>query len=94
MTPEQNRKPERMNRTIIESTGGMLHHAKIPMKCWAEALSTAVYLGNRSPQTALDGITPYECFHGEKPDATDLRPFGCKAFVHVPKEKCSKLEGK
>ena len=95
MTPEQNGKAERMNRTIIESTRAkMLHHAKMPLKFWAEALSTAVYLRNRSPTTALDGITPYECFHGEKPDVSNLKVFGCRAFVHVPKEKRSKLEGK
>ena len=72
----------------------MLHHAEMPLKFWAEALNTAVYLRNRSPTTALDGITPYECFHGEKPDVSNLRVFGCKAFVHVPKERRSKLEGK
>ena len=94
MAPEQNGKAERMNRTVIESTRAMLHHAKMPLKFWAEALNTAVYLRNRSPTTALDGITPYECFHGEKPDVSNLRVFGCKAFVHVPKEKRSKLEGK
>ena len=94
MTPEQNGKAERMNRTLIESTRAMLHRAKMSSKFWAEALNTAVYLRNRSPTTALEGITPYECFHGEKPDVSNLRVFGCKAFAHVPKEKRSQLEGK
>ena len=94
MNPEQNGKAERMNRTLIDSTRAMLHHAKMPLKFWAEALSTAVYLCNRSPTAALGGITPYKCFHREKPDVSTLKVFGCRAFVHVPKEKRSKVEGK
>ena len=78
MTTEQNGKAERMNRTVIESTRAMLHHAKMPLKFWAEALNTAVYLRNRSPTTALDGITPYECFHGEEPDVRNLRVLGAR----------------
>ena len=81
-----------LNWCIIESTRTVLHHIEMPSNFWAEALNTVVYVCNRSPTTALDGISPYECFHGEKPDASNLRVFGCKAFV--AKAKHSKLEGK
>ena len=47
-TPQQNGVAERMNRTLVESVRSMLSDAKLPKKFWAEALSTAVYLRNRS----------------------------------------------
>ena len=59
--PAQNGVAERMNRTIMESTRSMLSHAQMPNEFWAEAVNTSVYVRNRSPTTALNGITPYEC---------------------------------
>ena len=56
--PEQNGVAERMNRTIVESARSMLYHAKLPQHFWAEAVSTAVYLHNRSPTTALSDKPP------------------------------------
>ncbi len=47
---------------------------------------------NKSPTVALDGLTSHECFHGKKPDVSSLKIFGCKAFVHVPKEKRKMLD--
>ena len=48
-TPEQNGVSERMNRTLVEKLRSMLIDSKLPQRFWAEALSTAVYLINRSP---------------------------------------------
>ena len=31
-------------------------------------------------------------FSGEKPEVSHLRIFGCPIYIHVPKEKRSKLE--
>ena len=57
-TPEQNGVSERLNRTLVESTRSMLIHAKMPLKFWAEAVNTAVYLHNRSLASALKDKTP------------------------------------
>ncbi len=73
-----------MNRTIVESARSMLFHSNTPTELWAEVVNTVVYLRNRSPTTALDGITPYECLFNRKPDVANLRVFGCVAFVHIP----------
>ena len=62
----------------------MINHAKVPLKFWAEAVNTAVYLHNRSPTSALKDKTPFECWFGEKPDVSNLRVFGCMCFVHTP----------
>ena len=45
---------------------------------------TAVYIINRSPTKALDGMTPYEAWHGRKPAVSHLRVFGCLAFAKEP----------
>ena len=48
---------------------------------WGEAVVTAVYILNRSPTKALDGMTPYEAWHGRKPAVSHLRVFGCLTFA-------------
>ena len=81
-TPEQNGVAERLNRTLVETTRAMLMDADLPHKFWAEAVSTAAYLRNRSPTTATD-VTPHEAWHGQKPRVQHLRVFGCTAYVHI-----------
>ena len=92
--PAQNGLAERMNRTIVESARSMMFHSNLSVNFWAEAVNTAVYLKNRSPTTALDGITRYECLFNRKPDVAHLRVFGCIAFVHVPSDQRKKLDRK
>jgi hypothetical protein len=57
-------------------------------------VGTACYLVNRSPSSALDDKTPQEVWTGKKPSLTDLKVFGCEAYVHVPKENMSKIDKK
>eukprot|EP01018_Ginkgo_biloba_P037661 Gb_24335 [translate_table: standard] len=55
---------------------------------------TACYLINRSPSSTLGDKTPHEVWCGKKPSLRHLRVFGCEAYVHVPKEKRTKLDYK
>ena len=93
-TPEQNGVAERMNRTVVETVRSMLSEAKLPHKLWAEAVSTAVYLRNRSPTNAVDGMTPSELLTGVKPNVKHLKVFGCEAYAHIPKDERRKLDSK
>ena len=93
-TPEQNGVAERMNRTLQESVRSMLSESKLPKRFWAEALSTAAYLRNRSPTNAVIGMTPYEAWTGDKPSVKHLRVFGCVCYAHVPKDERKKLDPK
>ena len=93
-TPEHNGVAERMNRSLVETVRSMLTDAKLPHKFWAEALSTAVYLRNRSPTKAVEEKTPYEAWTGKKPTVSYLRVFGCDAYAHVPKDERGKLDHK
>ena len=90
---EQNGVPERLNRTLIESARSMMYHAKLPLNFWAEAASTAAYLRNRSPTTAVNSMTSYECRFGQKPSVSNP-VFGCVCFVHTPDNLRKKLDAK
>ena len=93
-TPQQNGVVERMNKTLMEKARSMLSSARIGQEFWAEAVETACYLVNRSPTSSLIDKTPQELWNGKKPSIKHLKVFGCDAYVHVPKEKRSKLDNK
>ena len=57
-------------------------------------METTCYLVNRSPTSALIDKTPQEVWTGKKPSIKHLNFFGCDAYVHVPKDKRSKLDNK
>ena len=57
-------------------------------------MDTACYLINRSPSSALEDKTPQEVWTSKKPSLSHLRVFGCDAYVHVLKEKRTKLDSK
>ena len=93
-TPEQNGVAERLIRTLVESARSMLLDANLPKRYWAEAVSTAVYLKNRCPTKAVQGKTPYEALHGEKPRIDHIRVLGCDAYAHIPSDKRGELDTK
>jgi hypothetical protein len=72
----------------------MLNHAGMTKEFWAEAISTAAYLRNRSPTSALDKQTPHEIWHGGRPDVSHLRVFGCIAHTHIPANQRGKFDSK
>jgi transposase InsO family protein len=59
-TPQANGKAERINRTITESIRAMLYHANLPESFWAEAATTATYVWNRLPSSAINDRIPFE----------------------------------
>ena len=84
-TPEQNGVAERMNRTLMESACAMISHSGLTNNYWAEAVSTAAYLRNRSFSSSLgEDKTPYEKWYGQGPDISHLKAFGCVAYAHTP----------
>ena len=76
----------------MEAVKAMIHDQDLPMHLWEEAAGTAVYVQNRSPHKAIGNKTLEEIFSGEKPEVNHLRIFDCPVYIHVPKEKRTKLE--
>jgi hypothetical protein len=90
--PQQNGVAERKNKRICEATRSMMYDQNLPLSLWAEAASTAVYIPNMCPQKSLEEKTPEEVFTGKKPSVDHLRIFGSPVYIHIPKEKRTKLE--
>ena len=86
-TPQQNGVVERMNRTIMEKVWCMLSNTRLPKSFWSEAASTACYLINRSPSTAIEKKTPLEVWSGTPGNYSELRIFYCPAYSHVDNGK-------
>ena len=93
-TPQHNGVAERMNRTICERIRCMLSNAKLPNSFWGEAMRTAVDLINLSPSVPLNGDIPQRVWTGKDISYQHLKVFGCRAFVHVPRDERTKLDGK
>ena len=90
--PQQNGIVEWKNRTIMEATRAILHNQDLPMHLWAEASIIVVYVQNRTPHRVLENKTPEEVFSGKKPKFSHLRIFNCPVYIHIPKEKRTKLD--
>ncbi|KAJ0860808.1 putative RNA-directed DNA polymerase [Helianthus annuus] len=86
-TPQQNGLAERMNRTLLERMRCMLAISGMPKKFWGEAVSTAAYLINRCPSSAIQMKTPMEMWSGTKPEYEDLKVFGSLVYSHVSDDK-------
>ena len=82
---------ERKNKTIMEAVRAMLHDQDLPMHLWAEAARTMVYVQNHTPHRVLEKKTPEEVFFGKKPKVSHLRIFNCPVYIHISKEKRTKL---
>ncbi|CAL1407753.1 unnamed protein product [Linum trigynum] len=54
----------------------------------------AVDLINLSPSVPLEGDVPQRVWTGKEVSYEHLRVFGCKAYVHVPKDEREKLDEK
>lgn len=93
-SPEENGSAEREMRTIVEAARTILHAKNLPLKLWAEAVNTAVYVLNRTGTSTVPGKTPYELWFNKRAVVDNLRVFGAKVYTHIPKEKRQKWDEK
>ena len=76
-----------MDQTLMETAWSMLYYNQELLKFWAEAVSIACYIRNWTPTTFLTNLTPHEHWYGKTTDVSNLKVFGCKAYVHIPDSK-------
>ena len=67
-----------MNRTPAES---MLSHAQLPNKFWAETVSTAAFIRNRTAMIENES-TLYKRWYNERPNVSQFKVFGVSA-MHI-----------
>ena len=75
----------------MEAIKKMIHDQDLPMHLWAEAVGIIVYVQNRLSHNSLGFNTPEEMYTRKKPEVSHLKIFGCPVYVHIPKEKRTKL---
>jgi hypothetical protein len=83
---QQNGRAERFNRTIWDKAQSLRFDACLPNSWWEFCVEHALYLYNRTPLKRANWSTPYELIKGEKPDLSNLKVFGCAAYVFLPPE--------
>ena len=88
--PQQQGMSERRNRYLFEMVRAMLLRSKLPKSFWGEGLNASVYISNRLP--GAKWISPYQAIFGKPPNLSNLRVFGCKAYVQTPKVGTKKLD--
>ena len=70
----------------------MIHDQNLPMIMWAKASMKTVYIQNKSPHKILKNMNLEEAFTEVNPEIGNFRIFGCLVYIHVPKEKRTKLD--
>ena len=80
VSPSQNGGAECYNNTLAVKVRTLLYGAGLSARFWSAALLHAVYLHNRLVHSAT-GKTPYEGWHGRKPNVTHLKTFGLRVCV-------------
>ncbi|GJR68618.1 putative RNA-directed DNA polymerase [Tanacetum coccineum] len=93
-TPQLNGLAEQMNRTLVKRVRCLLSYVGLPASFWGEALNTTVHVINLTPCVPLRFDVPDRVWSGKDVSYRHLRVFGCKAFVHIPKDERSKLDFK
>ena len=94
-TPQQNGVVERKNRSLEEMARTLLNEANLPGFFWAEAVSTASYILNRTSIRPILKKTPYELWKGRKPNIHYFHIFGCKCFIlNNGKDNLGKFDSK
>lgn len=91
-SPQQNGVVERRNQTVMGMARSMMKTMKVPAEFWGEAVTTAVYILNRSQTKSVEGMTPYEAWYKHKPSVHHLRTFGCLVHVKVTGGQVKKLD--
>ena len=76
----------------MEAMKTMIHAQDLPMHLWDEATRTIVYVQNKLSHGALGFKTLEEMHTGKKPEVSHLKIFCCPVYVHIPKEKRTKLD--
>lgn len=88
-TPQQNGVVERFNRSCMEICRSLLSHSKRSPGLWPDAYKTAAYLYNRRVshrKYEQQDKTRYELFCGKQPNLSNLKVWGCRAYVKIPND--------
>jgi hypothetical protein len=90
-SPNQNKQAEKWNDIFGVTVRVLLYGSGFPAMFWSAALLHAVFLHNRRVSKSTM-MTPFEAWHGFKPDLRLLRVFGSRVCVKKTGKRRSKLD--
>ncbi|GJY01492.1 retrovirus-related pol polyprotein from transposon TNT 1-94, partial [Tanacetum coccineum] len=93
-TPQQNGVVEWRNHTLVEATRTMLTFKNLPLFLWAEAITTACFIQNRSIIHKRFDKTPYELINKRKPNIKFFHVFGYRCYILNDYDDVGKLKAK
>ena len=93
-TSQQNRKAERMLRTINNLIRTLLIQASMPHNFWVEALHTATHILNILTSSAIENQVPYTKLFNKEAQYSHLRTFGCLCYPNLLPRTAHKLESR
>ena len=76
----------------MEEVKTIIHDQDLPMHLWDEATKTIMFVQNGLSHIALGFKTFEEMYTRKKPEVSHLKIFACRVYVHIPKEKRTKLD--
>lgn len=72
----------------------MFSYSRLAQELWVEVVDMTCYLLNWSLTSTLPYQTLFEALFGKKHSLSHIKFFVCDAFIHILKEKRSKLDNK
>ena len=66
----------------------------MPKKLWGEAILTAAYLYNRTPNSSINYKTPYYYKYKELPNLNNIKIFGSLTYYKEPTNLIKKLDSR
>nr|KAJ0201746.1 hypothetical protein LSAT_V11C600333100 [Lactuca sativa] len=85
-TPQQNGVAKRKNRTLKEMVNSMLSYFGLSEGFWGEAILTACYILNRTPNKRSNN-TLYELWCKKVPNLSYIKVWDCRAVVRLTEPK-------
>ena len=85
-TPEQNGVAECVDQTLLMIVRALSFDSGLPKSFWHYARPTAAYIRNRTINVRGTGKTPYELWTAKKLNISNIRIWGIKCGIHIPRQ--------